>query len=182
MVKPTTVRLLLALAVSRGWAVRQLDVHNSFLNGRLTKTVYMRQPPGAPRIFLGIETLDVDGAMVLSHHHYMTDILRRAGMEDFKPILTHVTTSRLCQFMNAPTTAQWVDLKRVLRYVKGTLALRLRISKSNSLDVHVFSDSDWAGYPVDRKSTSGFDIYLGGNLVSWAWWKQKTVARSSTEA
>jgi hypothetical protein len=46
MVKPTTVRLVVSLAVSRGWDLRQLDVHNAFLHGRLDEDAYMRQPPG----------------------------------------------------------------------------------------------------------------------------------------
>ncbi|XP_019188346.1 PREDICTED: uncharacterized protein LOC109182649 [Ipomoea nil] len=98
-----------------------------------------------------------------------------------RPDLSYAV-NRLCQFMHAPTTDHWVLLKRVLRYIKGTLNYGLRLSPSTSPDIHAFSDSDWAGCPVDRKSTSGYAVFLGTNLVSWLSRKQRTVARSSTEA
>ncbi|XP_031106238.1 uncharacterized protein LOC116010883 [Ipomoea triloba] len=90
--------------------------------------------------------------------------------------------NKLCQHMHAPTTRHWAMLKRVLRYVKGTLNFGLHICRSDSVGIHAFSDYDWAGDPSDRKSTSGFAVFLGRNLGSWVCRKQRTVARSSTEA
>ncbi|XP_019171973.1 PREDICTED: uncharacterized protein LOC109167411 [Ipomoea nil] len=88
----------------------------------------------------------------------------------------------LCQHMHAPTTTDWASLKRVLRYVKGTHNLGLRISRSTPMDIHAYSGPDWASDPNDPKSTSGFVVFLGSNLISWVCRKQRTVARSSTEA
>ncbi|XP_019173479.1 PREDICTED: uncharacterized protein LOC109169035 [Ipomoea nil] len=90
--------------------------------------------------------------------------------------------NRLCQFMHSPTVDHWALVKRVLRYIKGTLDYGLRLTSSPSTSIHAFSDSDWAGCLIDRKSTSGFAVYLGTNLISWLSKKQRTVARSSTEA
>ncbi|XP_019155991.1 PREDICTED: uncharacterized protein LOC109152798 [Ipomoea nil] len=98
-----------------------------------------------------------------------------------RPDLSYAV-NRLYQFMHAPTVEHWGLLKRVLRYVKGTLEYGLRLSISQSSDIHAYSDSDWAGCPIDRKSTSGYAVFLGSNLISWVSRKQCTVARSSTEA
>jgi hypothetical protein len=66
--------------------------------------------------------------------------------------------------------------------LRGTISLGLRLSKSSSTVVSAFSDADWAGCPDDRRSTGGFAVYVGSNLVSWNARKQATVSRSSTEA
>jgi hypothetical protein len=58
----------------------------------------------------------------------------------------------------------------------------LKLLKSNSLMVSSFSDADWAGCVDDKRSTGGFAVYLGENLISWTARKQATVSRSSTEA
>jgi histone deacetylase 1/2 len=90
--------------------------------------------------------------------------------------------NKVCQFLHAPTTSHWSAVKRILRYVKGTINLGLKISPSKSMLVSAFSDADWAGCVDDRRSTGGFAVYLGGNLISWSARKQPTVSRSSTEA
>lgn len=90
--------------------------------------------------------------------------------------------NKVCQFLHAPTTIHWAAVKRILRYVKHSSKLGIKICKSNSLLVSAYSDADWAGCLDDRRSTGGFAVFLGSNLVSWSARKQATVSRSSTEA
>jgi hypothetical protein len=56
------------------------------------------------------------------------------------------------------------------------------LSKSSSTVVSAFSNADWVGCPDDRRSTGGFSVYVGSNLISRHAKKQATVSRSSTEA
>jgi len=90
--------------------------------------------------------------------------------------------NKVCQYLHAPTTVHWSAVKRILRYVRGTMNLGLRIGNSKNMIVSGFSDADWAGCVDDRRSTGGFAIFLGDNLISWSARKQATVSRSSTEA
>jgi hypothetical protein len=90
--------------------------------------------------------------------------------------------SKVSQFMHEPHDLHWTVVKRILRYLKSTADYGLFINKCSSSQLYAYSDADWAGCPDDRKSTSGYCIYLGSNLLSWSSKKQPTVSRSSTEA
>ncbi|XP_020681624.2 uncharacterized protein LOC110098981 [Dendrobium catenatum] len=87
----------------------------------------------------------------------------------------------ICQSMHNPTYTDFLKLKRLIRYIKGTQQLGLPIT-SGPLELTTYCDADWAANTTDRKSISGFCTFLGSNLVSWSVKKQTTVAKSSTEA
>ena len=80
------------------------------------------------------------------------------------------SVNKVCQFMSQPTEQHWVAVKRILRYLKGTLHFGLKLEPNFSTkhySVHAFCDADWASDLDDRSSTSGAVGFLGPNLVSW---------------
>lgn len=92
------------------------------------------------------------------------------------------SVNKVCQYLHAPRTTYWTAVKRILRYRKSSEGLGFQITKSPSLLVTAYSNADWAEFADDRRSTGGFAVFLGTNLMSWSARKQATVSRSSTEA
>uniref|UniRef100_A0A251TUQ9 Putative zinc finger, CCHC-type n=1 Tax=Helianthus annuus TaxID=4232 RepID=A0A251TUQ9_HELAN len=315
VVKASTVRIILSLAILNDWRLHQLDVNNAFLHGHLNECVYMEQPPGfinpnfpnhvcklnkalyglkqAPRAwfhrlstflisngfkcsradpslfifkrdncimyllvyvddliltgnqdnvlrsfinrlhnefaikdlgelnyFLGLEVTYTSNGLFLNQSKYASDILVRACMMDAKPATTPLATNvtfsnsgelfsdptqyrsivgalqyltitrpdisyavnQVSQFLHAPTIDHFQGVKRILRYIKGTLSFGLTFSKPSQNTLIGFSDADWARCLETRRSTYGYSIFLGGNLVSWSAKKQPTVSRSSCES
>ncbi|KAK1417226.1 hypothetical protein QVD17_26351 [Tagetes erecta] len=315
VVKASTIRIVLSLAVINGWSLKQLDVDNAFLNGHISETIYMEQPPGfvdpklpnhvcklnkalyglkqAPRAwfhrlstfllsygfkcsradpslfifldgdsimyllvyvddliltgnkstllsnfttrlhqefaikdlgslnyFLGLEVMHTTKGLFLSQTKYANDILARAGLTDTKPVPTPLSTSdtftkegtpysdptlyrslvgalqyltitrpdlsyavnQACQHLHSPTEKHFQLVKRILRYVKGTISHGLVFTRPTTPSILGYSDADWARCIETRRSTYGYSVFLGGNLVSWSAKKQPTVSRSSCES
>ncbi|CAN6563652.1 unnamed protein product [Malus baccata var. baccata] len=91
------------------------------------------------------------------------------------------SVNQCCQFMHSPMTSHVVAVKRILRYLSGTLDYGLHF-KPGQLHLQAYSDADWASDPNDRRSTSGHVVYFGSSPISWASKKQHIVSKSSTEA
>ncbi|GKA15205.1 ribonuclease H-like domain-containing protein [Tanacetum coccineum] len=258
VVKPATIRTVLSLAVSRRWPIHQLDVKNAFLNGDLSETVYMHQPPGfvdsryphhvcllqrslyglkqAPRAwfqrfagyvtrarfspsrcdsslfiytqgsqvaylliyvddiiliasssillrqiinslhkefditdlgalnyFLGIFVVHHSTGLFLSQKKYALQLLERAHMVNCNLAWTLVDTDsklgpdvqQICLYMHNPREPYFAALKRIMRYVQGTLDLGLHLYASATTSLVGYTDADWAGCPSTRRSTFG---------------------------
>jgi hypothetical protein len=84
-------------------------------------------------------------------------------------------------FQSDPRECHLVVVKRILRYLVATPCFRIWYPKGSTFDLIGYSDSDYAGCKIDRKSTSRMCQFLGRSLVSWSSKKQTSVALSTTE-
>ena len=89
---------------------------------------------------------------------------------------------QVCLFMHDPKTQHMSALKRIIRYIHDTLDFDLHLYPSSVNKLVSYTDADWAGCPDTRRSTSGYCVYLGDNLISWFAKRQPTLSRSSAEA
>ncbi|GKC85087.1 ribonuclease H-like domain-containing protein [Tanacetum coccineum] len=88
----------------------------------------------------------------------------------------------VCLHMHNPREPHFSTLKRILRYVRDTLDYGLQLFVSSTTSLIAYSDADWAGCPTTRRSTSGYCVFLGNNLLYWSSKCQPTLSRSDAEA
>nr|GEY22148.1 uncharacterized mitochondrial protein AtMg00810-like [Tanacetum cinerariifolium] len=166
------IRLFLAYASFMEFMVYQMDVKSVFL-------------------YETIEEEKKDGIFI-SQDKYVAEILRKFGLTDKKSASTPIDTKKpllkdpdVCtcaRFQVTPKALHLHAVKRIFRYLKGKPQLGLWYLKDSPFDLVAYSDSDYAGASLDRKSTTRGCQFLGCRLISWQCKKQTVVATSSTEA
>nr|GEX75280.1 hypothetical protein [Tanacetum cinerariifolium] len=124
---------------------------------------------GELNFFLGLQVLQKEDGIFLSQDKYVGDILKKFGYIDIR----HQVTPKECHLH---------AVKRIFRYLKGHLKLRLWYPKDSPFDLVSFLDSDYGGATQDHKSTTRGCQFLGRRLISWQCKKQTIVATSTTEA
>ena len=88
----------------------------------------------------------------------------------------------MCRYQSDTKESHITAVKRIIRYISGTLDYGIWYSKDTNISLAEFSDVEWAGNADDRKSTSGGYFHLGNNLVSWHNKKQNSISLSTAEA
>ena len=98
-----------------------------------------------------------------------------------RPDITY-SVSTMARFSAKPTKQRWTALKRIMRYLKGTIDFGILFRSQGTKECVGFSDADWAGDLDNRKSTSGYLFQISGEAITWKSKKQSSVALSTAEA
>jgi hypothetical protein len=122
-----------------------------------------------------------DGSLATDASFYRSIVGALQYLTLTRPELQYVV-QQVCLHMHAPWDPHWAAVKRILRYIRGTMDFGLSLHASTATDIVAYSDADWAGCLDTRRSTSGYCVYFGPSLISWSSKRQPTVSRSSAEA
>nr|GEW79908.1 hypothetical protein [Tanacetum cinerariifolium] len=134
---------------------------------------------GGLNYILGISVICYLTGLFLSQKKYALQLLEHAHM-----VVTHLSYAiqQICLYMHDPRGSHFAALKRIPRYVQGTLELGLHLYAFTTTSLVGYTNPDWAGCPSTRRSTSSYCVFLGDNLLLWSAKRQHTISRSSAEA
>ncbi|GJY30767.1 putative ribonuclease H-like domain-containing protein [Tanacetum coccineum] len=172
------IRLFLAFASFMGFIVYQMDVKSAFLYGTIDEEVYVSQTPGF-----------VDPDHPKKVYKYVADMLKKFDLRSVKTAITPMETNMALTKdedgadVDVNTkVSHLLAVKRIFKYLKGKPNLGLWYPRESPFDLEAFSDSDYGGSNLDRKSTIGGCQFLGQRLISWQCKKYTIMATSTTKA
>ncbi|KAK6780427.1 hypothetical protein RDI58_022611 [Solanum bulbocastanum] len=132
-----------------------------------------------------VDTKPKVGAITSAHFDDPTLYRSLAGALQYltftRPDISYAV-QQVCLHMHDPRVDHMSALKRIIRYVQGTLDFGLHLYPSSISSLVAYTDADWGGCPDTRRSTSGYCVFLGDNLISWSSKRQPTLSKSSAEA
>ncbi|GKA62723.1 putative ribonuclease H-like domain-containing protein [Tanacetum coccineum] len=149
---------------------------------------------GELTFFQGLQVKQKEDGIFISQDKYVTEILKKFSfsdvktastpMETHKPLLKDADVEAIDEhiFQVNPKVSHLYVVKRIFRYLKGQPKLGLWYPKDSPFDLVAYTDSDYTGEILDRKSTIGGCQFLECRLISWQCKKQTVVANSITEA
>lgn len=123
--------------------------------------------------------IEIDEMKTIPYQEAIGSIMYAAQVS--RPDISYAVGA-LARYNNNPGKAHWQAVKRLMRYLKGTVNYKLKFEKDQKEYLEGFSDADWAGDLDDRKSTSGYVYKFQQGCISWNSKKQQTTALSTTEA
>ncbi|GJT11245.1 retrovirus-related pol polyprotein from transposon TNT 1-94 [Tanacetum coccineum] len=136
--------------------------------------------------FFGLQIKQDDKGISICQEQYIRNLLKKYEIFDCSSVKTPMVPPNhlvLCaRYQSNPKESHLTAMKRILRYLKGTSTLGLYYPKCLGFDLEGYSDSDYVGCNMDRKSTSGAYQILGGKLVCWSAKKQQSMAMSLAKA
>nr|KYP52584.1 hypothetical protein KK1_025538 [Cajanus cajan] len=133
--------------------------------------------PLEPNLKLGNAEEDV----AVDKEMYQRLVGRLIYLSHTRPDIAYAV-SLISQFMHSPKETHLQVAHRILQYLKGTPGRGILFKRNGNVKLEAYTDADYAVSIVDRRSTTGYCTFLGGNLVTWRSKKQGVVARSSAEA
>ncbi|XP_026437393.1 uncharacterized protein LOC113335583 [Papaver somniferum] len=162
---------------SKGYFISQVKYASEILNrAGLTDSKILETP-----LELNVKLNPIDGKALSDPTLYRQLVWSLNYLTIIRPDISYAVHV-VSQFMSAPRTTHFAAILSILLYIKGTLYQGLQFSSKSDLRLHAYTDSDWAGHVTDRRSTSGYYIFLGNSLISLRIKKKSVVSRSSAEA
>nr|GEU99821.1 uncharacterized mitochondrial protein AtMg00810-like [Tanacetum cinerariifolium] len=163
----------------------------------LMKNRFQMSSMGELTFFLGLQVKQKEDGIFIIQDKYVAEILKKFDFLSVKTASTPIKTQKPLvkdeeaadvdvnlyrSMIGYSQTSHLQAMKRIFRYLKGQPKLGLWYPKVSSFDMEAYSDCDYAGVILDRKSTTGGCQFLGMRLISWQCKKQTIMATSTIEA